>query len=117
MRQAARAAFAYFALFTWLLKGPAPGKWLLGVRVVRLDGRPLTLWDAFGRTGGYSASLSTLGLGFVEALWNPNRQTMHDRISGTVVVRCPRRRERADSEATTAGVDGSADVDGSGDCE
>ncbi len=31
--------------------------------------------------------LSTFGLGFLEALWNPNRQTIHDRISGTVVLR------------------------------
>ena len=47
--------------------------------------------DAFGRTGGYSASLSTFGFGFLEAFWNPNRQTVHDRISGTVVLWWPRR--------------------------
>ena len=76
----------YMTLFTWRLRGRSPGKALLGIRVARLDGRPITLGDAFGRTGGYSASLSTLGLGFIEVLWNPNRQTVHDRISGTVVV-------------------------------
>lgn len=77
----------YFTFFTWILKGRTPGKWLFGIRVVRLDGRPIGLWDAFGRAGGYSASLSTLGLGFLEAIWHPNRQTVHDRISGTVVIR------------------------------
>ena len=51
---------------------------------------------AFGRAGGYSASLSTFGLGFLEALWNPNRQTIHDRISGTVVLRCSRKRAGLD---------------------
>lgn len=63
----------------------------MGLRVARLDGNRLSLWDAFGRAGGYSASLSTLGLGFLEACWNPNRQTVHDRISGTVVLTWPRR--------------------------
>ena len=56
----------------------------------------MTLWDAFGRAGGYTASLSTFGLGFLEALWNPNRQTIHDRISGTVVLRCSRRQKRSE---------------------
>lgn len=77
----------YFTFFTWIMKGKTPGKWLFGIRVVRLDGKPIGLWDAFGRAGGYSASLSTLGLGFLEAIWHPNRQTVHDRISGTVVIR------------------------------
>lgn len=87
----------YFTLLLFFLKGRTPGKWLLGLRVARLDGRRLSLWDAFGRAGGYSASLSMIGLGFVEAFWNPNRQTVHDRISGTVVLRWPRRGSLKDS--------------------
>ncbi len=83
---------SYFTLFTWLLRGRTPGKLLLGLKVVRLDGRPIGLWDAFGRAGGYSASLSTFGLGFLEALWHPNRQTIHDRISSTVVILHPRKK-------------------------
>ena len=84
----------YFTLVTWWMKGRTPGKWAAGIRVARLDGARLRLWDAFGRAAGYSASLSTAGLGFLEALWHPNRQTIHDRISGTVVVRWPRRRAK-----------------------
>ena len=74
-------AILYFTLAAWIAGGRTPGKWLLGVRVLRLD--------AFGRAGGYSASLSTLGLGFLEALWDPNRQALHDKIAATVVVRDP----------------------------
>lgn len=77
----------YFTAFTWFFNGKTPGKWLFRIRVVRLDGQPIRLWDAFGRAGGYSASFSTLGIGFLEAFWHPNRQTVHDRISNTVVVR------------------------------
>jgi hypothetical protein len=77
----------YFTAFTWLLRGFTPGKWLLRIRVLRLDDKRLTVWDSFGRAAGYSASIATLGLGFLEALWDPNRQAMHDRISRTVVVR------------------------------
>lgn len=82
------AAFflAYCTLWPRLLGGRTPGKALLGLRVARLDGQPLTLWDAFTRAGGYGASISMLALGFVEAAWDPNRQTVHDRIAGTVVV-------------------------------
>ncbi len=77
----------YFTFFTRLLKGYTLGKWLFRIRVSRLDGRPLSWWDSFGRAAGYSASLSMLGLGFIEAFWHPNRQTVHDRISNTVVIK------------------------------
>lgn len=76
----------YFTLCAWLGRGRTPAKFLLGMRVHKLDGTPLTLGDAFSRAGGYAASLSTLGLGFLQALRDPNRQAIHDRIAGTVVV-------------------------------
>ena len=82
----------YFALVTWAGKGRTPGKWLFGLRVVRLDGEPLTFWDAFSRAGGYAGSASTFGLGFLEARWDPNRQALHDKVSRTVVLREPRGR-------------------------
>jgi len=81
----------YFTACTYLLRGFTPGKWLLRIRVLRLDGKQLSIWDSFGRAGGYSASTATLGLGFLEALWHTNRQALHDRISSTVVVRLTRK--------------------------
>ena len=81
----------YFTVATWIGKGRTPGKWLFGLRVLRLDGAPLRLWDCFSRSGGYTASFSTVGLGFIEALWDPNRQALHDKVASTVVVRDPRR--------------------------
>jgi len=81
---------AWFTALTRLGRGCTPGKALCRVRVVRLDGRGLRWWDAFGRAGGYGASAATLMLGFLEMIWDPNRQALHDRIAGTVVLRLPR---------------------------
>lgn len=83
----APAFFFYFTLIVWTMKGKTPGKALAGIRIIRLDGKRLTLWNSFGRAAGYTASAATGSLGFLEAFWHPNRQTIHDRISGTVVVR------------------------------
>ena len=80
----------WFTLWTWGGKGRTPGKRLFGLKVVRLDGKPLRLWDSFGRAGGYAASAATAMLGFLEAAWHPNRQALHDKISGTVVLRIRR---------------------------
>jgi len=80
---------AWFTATTRLGRGRTAGKLLLRARVVRLDGRPLSWWDCFGRAGGYGASAATALLGFLEAAWHPNRQAIHDRIAGTVVVRDP----------------------------
>lgn len=76
----------YFTASLALGRGRTPGKWLLGIRVVRIDGEPLTTWDAFSRFGGYAAGVVTGLLGFAQVLWHPNRQAIHDRIAGTVVI-------------------------------
>jgi DNA-binding transcriptional MerR regulator len=77
----------YFTLFLAFWKGRTPGKRLVGIRVVRLDGKPIGLWAAFNRFGGYAASIFTGLLGFFEMFWDRNRQALHDRIAATVVVR------------------------------
>jgi hypothetical protein len=77
----------YFTAFLALWKGQTPGKRLVHVRVIRLDGRPLGWWFAFERFGGYAASLSTGLLGFLQILWDRNRQGLHDKAVETVVIR------------------------------
>jgi hypothetical protein len=77
----------YFTAFVALWNGQTPGKKLLGVRVVRLDGKPMTLWFSFERFGGYAAGLVTGLLGFAQVYWDRNRQMIHDKIVETVVVR------------------------------
>ncbi len=77
----------YFAILMPWMKGQTPGKRALGVRVVRLDGQPVTWWHAFERAGGYAAGVATGTLGFLQIYWDANRQAIHDKVAGTVVIR------------------------------
>jgi hypothetical protein len=77
----------YFTAFTALWEGQTPGKWLLRIRVVRLDGKPMGWWMSFERFGGYAAGFATGLLGFLQVFWDRNRQGIHDKITETVVVR------------------------------
>jgi uncharacterized RDD family membrane protein YckC len=76
----------YFTVTLTLFKGFTVGKRALGIRVVRLDGEPMNWWSAFERAGGYVAGIATGLLGFAQVYWDPNRQCVHDKIVGTVVV-------------------------------
>jgi hypothetical protein len=76
----------YFTSFLALMRGQTPGKRLLRVRVVRLDARPIGWWIAFERFGGYFASLTLGLLGFLQILWDRNRQGLHDKAVETVVI-------------------------------
>ncbi len=87
-------AALYFTFFTARRRAATIGKWLLGIRVRRLDGRPLTWWESFERFGGYLASLGTVGVGLLDFWRDANRRLAHDRISNTVVLRTARGRSR-----------------------
>ncbi len=77
----------YFTLFTAAGRGQTPGKRIMGIRVIRLDGKRVGWWYAFERFGGYFACLTTGLLGFAQILWDRNRQGLHDKIVETVVIR------------------------------
>ncbi|WP_438864169.1 RDD family protein [Neptunicella sp.] len=76
----------YFTVFTAWWKGQTPGKKLWSIKVIRLDGKSLNLWESFGRYGGYGAGLATGLLGFLQIYWDPNRQAIQDKISETLVI-------------------------------
>lgn len=79
-------AALYYTVFTSWWKGHTPGKRLLGIKVLKLDGSSLTLWESFGRYGGYGAGLATGLLGFLQIYWDANRQAIQDKISETLVI-------------------------------
>lgn len=77
----------YFTFLTAFFRGRTPGKRLLGIRVLRLDGNAISYWVAFERFGGYAASLFTGLEGFFRILWDRNRQCLQDKLAETVVIR------------------------------
>ena len=82
---------AYFAGM-WAWKGTTVGGIVVNLKVVRLDGQPVTLPVALVRGLGGAFSAVVLFLGFFWILWDKDRQGWHDKIAGTVVVRVPRGR-------------------------
>jgi len=84
----------YFGMTTYLGRGRTPGKAILGIRVVSLVHRRISLWHSVERALGYAASLLEFGFGFVQFFIHPNRRTVHDRIAETIVVIEPRKQHR-----------------------
>jgi uncharacterized RDD family membrane protein YckC len=70
----------------WALSGQTPGKALLGLRVMRTDGRRMTLSTALLRYLGYWLSALPLFLGFAWILVDDQRRGWHDWIAGTYVA-------------------------------
>ena len=99
-------AALYYSAFTAYMQGCTPGKWITRIRVLRLDGRPPTLWESFGRYGGYGAGFATGMLGFLQIYWDANRQSIQDKIAETLVVRRSVKVLPKPTESGTAGTSG-----------
>lgn len=96
------ALFAgYFAFFEWWWEGQTPGKRLMKLRVIREDGRPLTLWESIARNllrifdalPGVIVPVYSIGL--IVVFLNSRDQRVGDLFAGTVVIR-----ERTDEAPT-----------------
>ena len=78
-------SIVYFATF-YSLVGYSPGKYLVGLRVVRTDGFRLGFWRSVVRGIGYYLSALLLFMGFIWIIFDKNRQGLHDKIANTVVI-------------------------------
>ena len=76
----------YFSVLPVWWKGQTLGKRLFKMRTVELTGKPITVLLAFKRYGGYAAGVSTGMFGFLQVLWDSNRQALHDKAAHTVVL-------------------------------
>lgn len=82
------AGYAYFVYFT-SQKGQTLGKQAMGIRVQNMEtGQNLDVVSAILRevVGKFISSLVLL-LGYFWMLWDPNKQTWHDKIAKSVVVK------------------------------
>jgi uncharacterized RDD family membrane protein YckC len=75
----------YFVFF-WTLVGYTPGKALLGLQIVRQDGRPLSAGRAIIRFLAYWISAIPLFMGFIWVLFDRQHEGWHDKISNTHVI-------------------------------
>lgn len=81
------AGYGYFVAFEASSWQATPGKRLLGLRVVRVDGRRPSAATALGRNLARTLCGLTLGLGYLSIVWTRRKQGLHDLLVGTVVVR------------------------------
>lgn len=82
-------ALAYFAgMWTW--KGTTIGGIVLNLKVIRCDDQPVTFAVALVRSLASAFSVIVFFLGFFWLIFDRDKQTWHDKIAGTVVVRTPR---------------------------
>jgi|GEM_PF-496276 len=79
------AAPVYFTFFV-SATGQTIGHYLMGVRVVRLDGHRMTVWGSFVRYVGMILALIPVGLGYLWVLIDDRRQGWHDKLARTCVV-------------------------------
>ena len=82
--------FLAYHIALWASISTTVGGIICRVRVVREDQASLEFVDALVRGLGAIFSVVVVGLGWIWMLWDPMRQTWHDRIAGTYVVEVPR---------------------------
>lgn len=84
---------AYFIVFEWIWNGQTPGKRLMKLRVIRDDGRPVTLWESITRNllrvcdavPGFIVPVYSVGL--IAIFASTRDQRVGDIFAGTVVIR------------------------------
>ena len=81
--------FSFYAWF-WIHGGQTLGMRAWRLRVQRLDGKPITLWQALLRFLSAIPSLAVFGLGYLWILVDKKRMALHDRISESVIVLLPK---------------------------
>ncbi|MDP3073324.1 MAG: RDD family protein [Opitutaceae bacterium] len=81
---------AIYGAALWKTKGTTIGGIICGLKVVRLDGRAIDWPTAAVRALGCFLSLVVAGLGFIWVAFDPEQQSWHDKIAGTIVVRMPK---------------------------
>jgi uncharacterized RDD family membrane protein YckC len=74
----------------WTWKQTTVGGMICQLRLVRTDGARIHVAEAIVRALVGILSLAVAGIGFLWVVWDPERQSWHDRVAGTYVVKVPR---------------------------
>ena len=84
------AHFVYAWLMIALVNGQTLGMMLLGLRITRPNGEKVDLGRAAARAAMAYVSGIAIGLGYLWALWDPEKRTWHDIVADTRVYRIQR---------------------------
>jgi uncharacterized RDD family membrane protein YckC len=82
--------FSIYHVVMWVTKGTTIGGVICGLKVVRIDDRPLDWGVGIVRALGAFLSLAVAGLGFIWVAFDDERQSWHDKIAGTTIVKVPK---------------------------
>ncbi|NJO82613.1 MAG: RDD family protein, partial [Blastochloris sp.] len=77
----------YHWYFLTQQNGQTPGKRVMGIRVIKNTGAPLTFSDVLVRYIGYIVNSFVFGLGWIWAIFDGQHRGWHDMMAGTIVVR------------------------------
>jgi uncharacterized RDD family membrane protein YckC len=84
------SSLIYF-LYDWYFwtqrDGQTPGKAVMNIKIIRVNGAPMSAGDSVLRYVGYWISSIILGLGYLWALFDSQSQAWHDKIAGTYVIK------------------------------
>ncbi len=67
--------------------GQTIGKRVMGIRVVKINDRPLEAADVIVRYVGYYINSFVFGLGWIWAAFDNRKQGWHDKLASTLVVK------------------------------
>ncbi len=82
--------YSVYCVIMWATKGTTIGGIICGLKVVRVDDRPMDWSVALVRALGAFLSLAVAGLGFIWVAFDDQRQSWHDKIAGTTIVKVPK---------------------------
>jgi uncharacterized RDD family membrane protein YckC len=78
-----------YQVYFFTRTGQTLGAKVMGIKVVDTDGNPLSVDLALIRVVGSYVSSALLGLGYLLMLWDSHRQTLHDKMAGSLVIKVP----------------------------
>lgn len=79
---------ALYSVLLWVnWNGQTVGKRVMGIKVVKENGKPLDYPEAVIRYLMYIVSLIPLGLGYFWVIWDEKKQGWHDKIAKTLVIK------------------------------
>ncbi len=85
------ASFIVGVIYYWYFltqnNGQTPGKRIMGIRVIKVNGEPLQAADVIVRYIGYYINSIVFMLGWIWAFFDKDNQGWHDKLAGTYVVK------------------------------